>query len=97
MLGSRKMRIACAVFIFMAVANLLWPRATGFVSTYAVINAPVMTVKAPINGVVLQATPGIAEPVSRDDILFDMRATFDSRTQLARLIGEKSAKSAQVS
>ena len=97
MLGSRKMRIACAVFILTAVVNLLWPRATGFVSTYAVINAPVMTVRTPINGVVLQATPGLAAPVSRDDVLFDMRATFDSRTQLARLIGEKTAKSAQVS
>ena len=97
MLGTRKVRIASAVFILTAVVNLLWPRATGFVSTYAVVNAPVMTVRAPINGVVLQATPGIAEPVSRDDILFDMRATFDSRTQLARLIGEKTAKAAQVS
>ncbi len=97
MLGSRKMRIASAVFILTAVANLLWPRATGFVSTYAVVNAPVITVRAPINGVVLQASPGMAASVSRHDVLFDMRATFDSRTQLARLIGERTAKAAQVS
>jgi len=95
MLGSRKLRIASAIFILTAVANLLWPRATGYVSTFAVVNAPVMTIRAPINGVVLQATPAIAAPVSPEDILFDMRATFDGRTQLARLVGEVTAKSAQ--
>ncbi|MGI9393754.1 MAG: HlyD family efflux transporter periplasmic adaptor subunit [Boseongicola sp.] len=54
-----------------------------------------MTIRAPINGVVLQASPAIAAPVAPNDVLFDMRATFDGQTQLARLIGEVTAKSAQ--
>ncbi|MGI9388836.1 MAG: HlyD family efflux transporter periplasmic adaptor subunit, partial [Boseongicola sp.] len=95
MLGSRKIRVASAIFILTAVVNLLWPRATGYVSTFAVVNAPVMTIRAPINGVVLQASPAIAAPVAPNDVLFDMRATFDRQTQLARLIGEVTAKSAQ--
>ncbi len=95
MLGSRKIRVAAAIFVLTAVANLLWPRATGFVSTFAVVNAPVVTVRAPVNGIVLQPSPGLSAPVQRDDVLFDMRSTFDGRTDIARLKGELIAKEGQ--
>ena len=88
MLGSRYIRILAALFVCMAVAALLWPRATGYVSTFAVVNAPVLTIRAPINGVILSPSPGLAAPVGRDEILFDLLATQTSRSEIARLRAE---------
>ena len=78
-----------------AVVALLWPRATGYVSTFAVVNAPVLTVRAPINGVIMSPTPGLAAPVLRDDRLFDLLATQTSRSEIARLRAEASALRAE--
>lgn len=88
MLGRRAIRILAALFVCSAVAALLWPRATGYVSTFAVVNAPVQTVRAPINGVIVTPTPGLAAAVSRDQVLFDLAATQTSRAELARLRAE---------
>ena len=95
MLGSRTIRILAAVFVCMAVFSLLWPRATGYVSTFAVVNAPVLTVRAPINGVIVSPSPGLAAPVSRDEVLFDLLATQTSRTELSRLRAEAGALEAE--
>lgn len=95
MLGSRAIRIFAALFVCSAVIALLWPRATGYVSRFAVVNAPVLTVRAPINGVILAPTPGLAAPVARDDVLFDLRATQTSRSEIARLRAEWRVRSAE--
>ena len=88
MLGSRIIRILAALFVCSAAGALLWPRATGYVSRFAVVNAPVLTVRAPVNGVILAPTPGLAAPVARDQVLFDLRATQTSRAEVARLRAE---------
>lgn len=78
-----------------AVAALLWPRATGYVSIFAVVNAPVQTVRAPINGVIVTPTPGLAAPVSRDEVLIDLAATQTSRSEIARLTAEVTSREAE--
>ncbi len=88
MLGSRKLRIATAIFVLVAVFQLLWPSATGFVSTFAVVNAPVVTVRAPINGRIVMATNGISSPVTRQKVLLDIEKTFDAAPDIARLDGQ---------
>jgi len=95
MLGNRKIRIGAALFVCTAVAMLLWPQATGYVSKFAVINAPVMTVRAPMDGTITRATPGLATAIRRDSLLFDMRASRTSRAEIARLEAEVAAKSRQ--
>ncbi|NNL35182.1 MAG: hypothetical protein HKP35_05140, partial [Silicimonas sp.] len=95
MLGSRTIRIIAALFVCSAVAALLWPRATGYVSRFAVVNAPVLTVRAPVNGVIMSPTPGLAAAVARDDILFDLRATQTSRSEVARLRAELQIRTAE--
>ena len=95
MLGNRFIRSFAALFVGAAVTALLWPRATGYVSTFAVVNAPVLTVRAPINGVILSPSPGLAAPVSRDQILFDLLATQTSRSEIARLRAELVAVEAE--
>lgn len=95
MLGSRTIRILAALFVCSAVVALLWPRATGYVSTFAVVNAPVQTVRSPINGVIVSPTPALAEPVTRDQVLFDLLATQTSRSELARLRAEAMAHEAE--
>ncbi|MBT8416104.1 MAG: HlyD family secretion protein [Silicimonas sp.] len=95
MLGSRTIRIIAALFVCSAVAALLWPRATGYVSRFAVVNAPVLTVRAPVNGVIVSPTPGLAAAVARDDILFDLRATQTSRSEVARLRAELQIRTAE--
>lgn len=95
MLGSRTIRILAALFVCSAVATLLWPRATGYVSRFAVVNAPVLTVRAPINGVILTPTPGLAAAVAKDDVLFDLQATQTSRSEIARLRAELRVRTAE--
>lgn len=95
MLGSRRIRLVAAGFVGSAVVALLWPQATGYVSKFAVINAPVLTVRAPIDGTIVVATPGVASPLRRDDVLLDVRATRASRAELARLQADVSAKTRQ--
>ena len=85
MFGNRGLRLFAAIFVSSAVVALLWPRATGYVSTYAVVNAPVVTVRAPLNGTIVTATPALASPVLRDEILFDLAASRESRAEISRL------------
>ena len=95
MLGKRSVRILAALFVISAVTSLLWPRATGYVSTFAVVNAPVLTVRSPLNGVILEPSPGLAAPVSRDQVLFDLRATQTSRAEISRLRAEQASRTAE--
>ncbi len=88
MLGTRRIRVAAALFVGTAVVMLLWPRATGYVSKFAVINAPILTVRAPMDGTITRATPGPASAIRRDEVLFDMRASRASRAEITRLEGE---------
>lgn len=80
------------MFVGLSVVALLWPQATGYVSKFAVINAPVLTVRAPIDGTIVAPTPGVSEPLRRDQVLIDVRATRASRAELTRLDGEVLAR-----
>lgn len=95
MLGSRTIRIIAALFLCTAVVALLWPRATGYVSTFAVVNAPILTVRAPINGVIMTPSPGLAAPVRRDETLLELRAPQTSHGEVSRLKAEFAVEEAR--
>ena len=96
MLGSRKIRVAAGVFVLAAVWNLLWPRVHFFVSTDAVIDAPIMTVRAPADGTILTASPGLGDPVRPETILLQMRRSGEDELGVARLRGDILTAAAEV-
>lgn len=85
MLGSRVLRISAAAFVIAAIVALMWPQVTGYVSTYAVVNAPVHTIRAPVNGTIVRPSPALAAPVTRDQTLLDLKASRESRAEITRL------------
>ncbi len=95
MLGSRLIRIAAALFVGVAVINMLWPQATGHVSKFAVINAPIVTVRAPMDGVVVDGTPGFAMPVRRDDVVMSLHGSYESRADITRAEAEVAGRARQ--
>ena len=95
MLGSRFVRFAAALFVLSAVGTILWPQATGYVSKFAVINAPVLTVRAPMNGVISIPTPGLAAAVQRDQIMLEIQGRNAAKSEAVRTSALVLAKSEQ--
>ena len=95
MLGSRFVRLAAGLFVLSAVGALLWPQVTGYVSKFAVINAPILTVRAPMNGVISTPTPGLATAVKRDQVLLEIQARFAGQSEIVRATALVTAKSEQ--
>ena len=97
MLGSRTLRIVAALFMLVAIFSVLYPRVTGFVSTSAVVNAPLISVRAPFDGVVERASKDRAQAIRQGEVLFGLRASRESRAELARLIARRETLDGQVS
>ncbi|MXQ06566.1 hypothetical protein GQ651_01775 [Alphaproteobacteria bacterium GH1-50] len=96
MLGSRKIRVAAGIFVLAAVWNLLWPRVHFYVSTDAVIDAPVIAVRAPVDGTIVAASPGLGAPVRPETTLLRLQRNPDMELGAARLRGEALAARAEV-
>lgn len=57
---SRMIRLSAATLLIGAAGVTFWPQVVSYVSTSAVVNAPVVRVKAPFNGVVTSVSVGDA-------------------------------------
>lgn len=95
-IGNRTVRVLAIPFLVGAVASILLPRATGFAANYAVVNAPVLSVTAPFEGSIQQASGALASPVVPGDVLLDLRATRASEAEIARLEARKQTLTAQL-
>ncbi len=72
-MNSRTIRVSAAALLVGAAAATLWPHMTSYVSTSAMVNAPVLRIKAPFNGTVTRVSTGrTGEPVSRGDALLSL-------------------------
>jgi len=96
MIGSRKIRITAALFVCASIVALLWPRAFNYVSTFAVVNAPVVTLHSPIDGTVIQASPQVSIPVRRTQTLIAVAATYPRAADLSRLEAEEETRGRRI-
>lgn len=93
MKGAR-LRVALAVIALAAVAVTVAPHITNYISTSALVNAPIHTYRAPFNAMVVTPSMEASAPVRKNDPLLEIRATVEPRNQLAEL--EKQLRLAQV-
>ncbi|WP_073127918.1 HlyD family secretion protein [Palleronia salina] len=88
--------------LLASAAVAIAPRLTGHISSSAVVNAPIIAVYAPFDGVIEHASPSIAQPVEEGDTLLvlnnrslrgsELRAL---RSSLAAVSGEMSGLTQQ--
>ena len=57
---SRMIRLSAATLLIGAVGATFWPQVVSYVATSAVVNAPVVRIKAPFNGVITSVSVGQA-------------------------------------
>lgn len=69
MFGHRFLRVAVGLGLTAAVGVTFYPSVFHYVSTGAVVNAPVVTLRAPFDGTVTAPSTGISTSVSPDDPL----------------------------
>ena len=90
-MSNRFSRIIAGVFLAAAVASVLWSRATGVLSTSAIIYAPIVSIRAPFDGSVEEASKRRDEAVSKGDPLITLAATERSEFDLTTLKSERDA------
>lgn len=89
MLGNRALRLSAATMVLAAAGMTLAPHATSYVASSAVVNAPVIPLKAPFDGVIRAQSPGLADPVRPGAALLVVAADRADRTGLAALEAER--------
>lgn len=89
MLGNRALRLSAATLVVAAAAMTLAPHATSYVASSAVVNAPVIPLKAPFDGIIRSPSPGLADPVRPGAPLLLVAADRADRTGLAALEAER--------
>lgn len=70
---NRNLRVCVALLLLAGVASTLLPYATSYVATSAVVNAPLVSLRAPFDGRMLAGPPRFATPVRPGDILGRVR------------------------
>ena len=95
MLASRRIRVAVGIFMLAAVWNIFWTRATSHVSTQAVVDAPLVTVRAPTDGTILTASPRLGSGVSPMTTLLELAPRDTSPEDVLRLHGDIRAAMAE--
>ena len=88
---SRNLRLVSAGLLLAAAGAILLPRATSYVSTSAVVNAPLITVRSPFDGRIAQASPEVAHVVSIHDALVRIDGDRTDRSHLTGLLAEEAS------
>lgn len=91
-------RLSAATLLIGAAGMTLWPRVMSYVSTYAVVNAPVVRVKAPYNGLVTSVSVGQAgTAVHRKRPLLSLAQSRAATGQVTALDAEAQVVAAETS
>lgn len=88
-------RLTAAAFLLGATTITLAPHVVSYVATSAVVNAPVITVRAPFDGVVSAASGNLSAPVARGGTLVALQADRADRTAVAELTARRTAISGE--
>lgn len=88
-MANRVLRLSAATLVLGAAGAALLPHATSYVATAAVVNAPLVLIKAPFDGIVSKPSADIAEPVEDGDELMTLNSDRADRAGLAALEAER--------
>lgn len=96
MISHRVLRLAAAGLLIGAVAWTLAPQATSYVSTSAVVNAPLISIKSPIDGRIGLASAGVAHPVASGETLLRVEADAADRSRVEELRADAQSRAAEL-
>ena len=94
-MSATVLRVLVALILLTVVGFSVVPYATSYVSTSAVVNAPLINISSPFDGVILTQTRAVSMPVKNGDTLFVLENSRSQRgnlqnvqTSLGSLSGE---------
>jgi multidrug resistance efflux pump len=93
---SRIMRLSAVALLAGAAVVTLVPHATSYVSTSAMVNAPLLVVRAPFDAMVVEGSAPAAAPVLAGDPLLRLAAARPDRQALAAVRAEMDAVQAEI-
>ncbi len=82
---KRVARLAAGLFVLVAAAVILSPHAFNFVSRSAVVNAPIISIKSPFEGLLISKPRRPGEPVSPGEPIVEITASMTPTAEVARL------------
>jgi multidrug resistance efflux pump len=88
-MGHRALRLGASAVVLAAAAMTLTPHVVSYVSSSAVVNAPVISVRSPFDGVIARASADLSAPVSPGQLLLELAADRADRTVLAELTSRR--------
>lgn len=86
---TRVVRISAASLVIAASASTVFPHLTSYVATSAMVNAPLISVKAPFDGIVRQPSEELAAVAPVDRPLFSLIAERTDRQAIIALVAER--------
>lgn len=89
-------RVSAATLLLGVVGTSVVPYATSYVSTSAVINAPIIIVRAPFDGVVTAPSKAIASAVVAGGTLMDLHNSHSQQTEVLSLVTSRDALSGEI-
>lgn len=93
---SRVMRLSAAALLAGSAAATMAPHLTSYISTSAVVNAPVLVIRAPFAGVLTQGAPDFASPVQAGELLLRLDSERQDRDAWAAVRAQTGATRAEV-
>ena len=89
-------RVSLGAALLAAAATALAPHATSYVSSSAVVNAPLIDITSPFDGIVQQPSARVSQPVSEGDTLIEIRNARSEAAELQALEAEVGAISGEI-
>jgi len=90
------LRVSLATALLVVAATSMQPHLTSYVSTSAVVNAPLVGVSAPFNGTLVKASPLVARPVEAGQTLFVLKNSEGQGASAEALRAEIGATTGQI-
>ena len=82
---KRVVRLVAGLFVLIAAAIILSPHAFNFVSRSAVVNAPVISIKSPFEGLLTSRPRRPGEPIPPGEPIVEITALMRTTAEVARL------------
>lgn len=82
---KRFSRLAAGLFVLVAAGIVLSPHVLNVVSRSAVVNAPIISIKSPFEGLLMSSPRRPGEPVSPGEPIVEITASMQTMTEVARL------------
>ena len=93
---SRSLRLITAGTLLLAVGAIILPRVTSYVSTSAVVNAPLIIVRSPINGRIVHPSARVADSVASGAPLVRIEGDRADRSLVSELTARHRGLDAEI-